>query len=292
VYEVEDATQGKRFALKVLRNAHAATPEQVERMARESMTMVRVAHPNIVEVLTSGVTADGAFYYAMEMLEGRSLRVVLNDVTRLPMRAAVGMGIEIGAGLALAHAHGVVHRDVKPDNIFLSVRGPAASAKLLDFGVAALLDNLRPALRETGRLFGTPRYASPQQQRGERAHPSMDIWALGYVLYETLVGHGPFRGGSLQEILIAVQSDAPAFRISDFLRDAPPALDALLASMLEKDVSKRAPSMASIVAELEEVLEELEAGQPPLTDDEATLDGLRALVTRPGGKDIGSGRSG
>src|SRR5579859_4357147 len=162
VYEVEDTTVGKHYALKVLRGVHATSPEVVERMKLESRTLVRVAHPNIVDVFTAGVTADGSFFYLMELLNGRSLRRVLKDAKRLDVRETLPIGIYIADALERVHREGIVHRDVKPDNIFVAQRHDTTTyAKLLDFGVAALLDRFRTQLKETGRLLGTPKYAAP-----------------------------------------------------------------------------------------------------------------------------------
>jgi serine/threonine-protein kinase len=192
----------------------------------------------------------------------------------------VAIGIDIGEALVKAHRAGIVHRDVKPDNIFVVKRQDLTTqAKLLDFGVAAMLDNLR-TLRETGKLLGTPRYASPQQQRGEKAHPSMDIWALGYVLFEAMVGHGPFRGRTLEEIVVAVQSADPAFRVSDFLPDVYGPLDKLLAWMLEKEVSKRAASVEDVTEILRKISTAMLAPARPLGQDDSTVDSMLGLVHR------------
>jgi serine/threonine-protein kinase len=146
---------------------------------------------------------------------------------------------------------GLVHRDVKPPNIFLSMQADRSTeVKLLDFGVAGLLESARSIEGDAGTLLGTPSYASPEQQRGERATPAMDVWSLGVLLFEMIAGSEPFGGTTIAQVVAAVQSDRRAPSILELAPNAPPRLAQLVSSMLEKDPSRRAPSMSHVVAEL------------------------------------------
>jgi serine/threonine protein kinase len=172
VYDVEDTTIGKRYVLKTLHPQLGAREDLARRMQNEARTLAWLNHPNIVEVITAGVTADGMRlpYYVMERLSGQSLRLVLEKKWQLELPHAYHIAIDLLDALDHAHDKGVIHRDVKPDNIFLH-RTPAGVTvtKLLDFGIMSLLDS---ASRETaGRFLGTLRYAAPEQLRGERPTP-------------------------------------------------------------------------------------------------------------------------
>src|SRR5580704_13067768 len=180
VYDVEDTTIGKRFVLKTLHPQLGAREDLARRMQNEARTLARLNHPNIVEVFTAGVTADDLRlpYYVMERLNGQSLRVVLEKKGRLDLAHAYHIAIDLLDALDHAHDKGVVHRDVKPDNIFL--HRPMAGVtvtKLLDFGIVSMLD---AASGETaGRFLGTLRYAAPEQLRGEKPTPKTDVYSSG-----------------------------------------------------------------------------------------------------------------
>src|SRR5580704_6334149 len=193
VYDVEDTTVGKRFVLKTLHAQLGAREDLALRMRKEARTLGRLSHPNIVEVITAGVTADDLRlpYYVMERLDGQSLRLVLEKKGQLELPHAYHIAIDLLDALDHAHDKNVIHRDVKPDNIFLH-RTPAGVTvtKLLDFGIISQLD---AGSRETaGRFLGTLRYAAPEQLRGEQPTPKTDVYAAGLVMYEILAGRGPF----------------------------------------------------------------------------------------------------
>jgi serine/threonine-protein kinase len=255
VYEVEDMTLGKRYALKILSGLGPKSSAALVRMAVESRTLVKVAHPNIVNVFTAGVTPDGCFYYVMELLRGSSLGRLLETKGNLDLRFGIPIALATAGALERAHAKGVVHRDVKPDNIFVSAQSNRTSIiKLLDFGVAALLDNVRSIERDAGMMLGTPCYMAPEQQLGERATPAMDIWSLGVVLFEMVTGVTPFCGESLPELILAVHGQRPAPPLRELAPSVPPRLDRLVASMLEKDLKQRIASMSAVVSELRAIL--------------------------------------
>src|SRR3984957_10547358 len=193
VYDVEDTTIGKRYVLKTLHPQLGARDDLARRMQNEARTLARLHHTNIVDVITAGVTSDELKlpYYVMERLNGQSLRMVLEKRGQLDLALAYHIAIDLLDALDHAHDKGVIHRDVKPDNILLH-RTPAGVTvtKLLDFGIVSLLD---AGVRETaGRFLGTLRYAAPEQLRGESPTAKMDVYCAALVLYEMIAGHGPF----------------------------------------------------------------------------------------------------
>src|SRR5580692_4372434 len=193
VYDVEDTTIGKRYVLKTLHPRLGAREDLARRIQNEARTLARLHHPNIVEVITAGVTADELKlpYYLMERLSGQSLRLVLEKKGQLELAHAYHIGIDLLDALDHAHDKGVIHRDVKPDNIFLHRTSAGVTVtKLLDFGIMSLLDATQ---QETaGRFLGTLRYAAPEQLRGEKPTAKVDVYAAGLVLFEMIAGRGPF----------------------------------------------------------------------------------------------------
>src|SRR5271154_664947 len=193
VYDVEDITIGKRYVLKTLHPQLGAREDLARRMQNEARTLARLNHPNIVEVFTAGVTADDLRlpYYVMERLNGQSLRLVLEKKGVLDPVHAYHIAIDLLDALDHAHDKGVIHRDVKPDNIFLHRTSAGITlTKLLDFGIVSVLDG---GNHETaGRFLGTLRYAAPEQLRGERATPKSDVYSAALVVFEILAGRGPF----------------------------------------------------------------------------------------------------
>src|SRR5580704_10201929 len=192
VYDVEDTTIGKRFVLKTLHAQLGAREDLAQRMRKEARTLGRLSHPNIVEVITAGVTADDLRlpYYVMERLDGQSLRLVLEKKGQLDLSHAYHIGIDLLDALDHAHDKNVIHRDVKPDNIFLHRTNAGVTlTKLLDFGIVSMLDQDGET---AGRFLGTLRYAAPEQLRGEKPTAKTDVYAAGLVLYEIVAGRGPF----------------------------------------------------------------------------------------------------
>jgi serine/threonine-protein kinase len=260
VYEVSDVTIGKRYALKTVLETGGDIHQLAERLRRESRILGKLAeahraHPHIVKVITAGVSNDGQCFYVMEFLHGQPLSAILHKRNKLDMGAVVAVGSDIGQALHAAHLAGVVHRDVKPDNIFVTL-GPhlSTSAKLLDFGVAGLHD---PSTRDLGAIYGTLNYASPEQLRGEPATPLMDVWSLGCVLFEAATGRLPFPGHATSEVMDALLGPLPAPKLSDLVIDAPSELVKLVAWMLEKNSSRRMPTADIVVEELRRVQKRL-----------------------------------
>ena len=202
VYLAEDSSLGRKVALKVMAERYAEDGEFVERFRREAQAAARLNHPNIIAVYDRG-EADGRPYIAMEYLQGRTLKQVIQKEGPLPPERAIAIAMQVLAGLRYAHEHGVVHRDVKPHNVLV---GDDGRIKVTDFGIAHAGD---PQMTEVGSIVGTAQYLSPEQARGRSVGPQTDIYSLGVVLYEMLAGRVPFEGDSSVAIAMQHVSDEP-----------------------------------------------------------------------------------
>jgi eukaryotic-like serine/threonine-protein kinase len=201
-----------RVAIKLLR-ADLNTAELGERLRVEARAAAQLVHPNIVRVFDIGEAEGGAPFIVMELLHGESLGDML-ERGPLPADHVLQLMLPIAEALALAHSRGVVHRDLKPDNIFIATQGVALQPKLLDFGIAKLTSAVStgtPSLTQTGTLLGSPDYMSPEQASGlADVDERSDVWAFCVVLYEALSGRAPFTGTTCQDILQSVIYDTPA----------------------------------------------------------------------------------
>ena len=256
VYRARDTRLGRDIALKVVNEALAGDPELVRRFQQEARLAGSLNHPNLVAVYDFGIH-EGAPYFITELLKGESLRQRLTR-GRVPTDTALEWGAQLAQGLAAAHAQGIVHRDVKPENVFVTSDG---HLKLLDFGIAKLTEASRPEgphglLDETvtpaseatgtGAIIGTPAYMSPEQVRGEKLDARTDIFSLGAVLHEMLSGRRTFPGGSLAESGHAILHDEPSP-----LEDVPGAVDQLVRRCLAKDPEARIQSSRDLAFALE-----------------------------------------
>jgi serine/threonine protein kinase len=188
VYEVEHHVLGRRFAVKVLHRAHRGRHDLAARMRMEARTLAALRHPSLVEVYDLGATADGRPYFAMELLEGRDLRRELGRFGVIAVPCAIHLMAQALDGLEAAHRAGIVHRDIKLENVFLCDDG---AVKVLDFGIAKTLG---PGSSRTahGSVVGTARSMAPEQHASGDVDPRTDIYAVGLSLYELVVGRGPF----------------------------------------------------------------------------------------------------
>jgi len=250
VYDVEDTTIGKRYVLKTLHPKLGAREDLARRIQNEARTLARLHHPNIVEVITAGVTADALKlpYYLMERLSGQSLRVVLEKKGRLDLPHAYHIGIDLLDALDHAHDKGVIHRDVKPDNIFLHrTMSGVTITKLLDFGIVSMLDT--SSGETAGRFLGTLRYAAPEQLRGEKPTAKTDVYSAGLVLYEIVAGRGPFDDeGDAHRVAAAHMNKFP-MPVSQFV-PVPREFDVLLMAALAKNPDARPRDAFSFAASL------------------------------------------
>src|SRR5579871_5045238 len=227
VWVAFDTVLERRVAIKMLDGPVGADREHVERFRREARAVARLRHPHIVGVLDSG-EHDGVPFIVFEYVEGETLKERIRRVGRLTITEAVAIAIEVSRALDAAHASGVVHRDVKPQNILLD---PEGGAKVTDFGIAR--SGGEESLTLGGRVLGTTEYVSPEQAIGAEVTGQSDIYSLGIVLYESLTGSVPFSGPSH----IAVASMHVRNEIPD-VQQRRPEVSAALASVIERATAK------------------------------------------------------
>lgn len=244
VYEATNVWTSRQVAVKVLREDLATIPEIVERFVQEGRSTTMIAHPNVVDVLDMGRDDDGVVYMVQEQLVGVSLDKLLVKHKRLPLRDTLDIAVPIMGGLAAAHRRGIVHRDVKPDNILLAqTHGGRVVAKLIDFGVAKLLDPIRQPRTRPGAVIGTAHYMSPEQVSGsEGVDQRADVWAMGIVLYEMLAGKRPYEGEGVTQICEAI-TQGPAAPLTDCAPEVPPGVAQVIQGALTQDRSQRHASM-------------------------------------------------
>jgi serine/threonine-protein kinase len=254
VYLAEHPVLGRKAALKIIHPRHARSADVVARFVAEATAVSRIRHEHIVDVTDLGHTPDGDLYFVMEYLEGRTLTQAIAREAPMPPAHALTICSQIADALAAAHAHGVVHRDVKPDNVVLVHRGAeAAFVKVLDFGLAELANGTAQGNADAdaaraargGRVLGTPHYMSPEQCRNDPdVGPRSDVYALGVVLFEMLTGTRPFVGNGSRDVMLKqVSMRPPAAR--SLVPGLPESLDAVLRRALAKPPAERYGTMAA-----------------------------------------------
>ncbi|HTV23207.1 MAG TPA: protein kinase [Polyangiaceae bacterium] len=244
VWRARDLESGAPVAVKVL---HAGNLEQVERFRREGELLARLAHSGIVSHVAHGTSAERLPYLVMEWLEGET---VAERLARQPLTLHESLALVQSAlrSLAVAHEHGIVHRDVKPSNLFLR-GGDASDVVLLDLGLARhVADSQR--LTRSGSVLGTPAYMAPEQAQGKlEIAPACDVYSVGCLLFECLTGAPPFVGPQAYALLAKVLFEPPP-RLCDVRPELPAALEPLVAAMLEKDPARRWPDARRVLLEL------------------------------------------
>jgi serine/threonine-protein kinase len=232
VYKAEDTRLRVLRALKFMAPHAVADPEARARFAREARAAATLEHPNICAVHEIG-EADGHTFIVMSYLEGETVRARLRRVGRMPLPEALRVAIEVSEALRAAHARGITHRDIKPDNIMLTAAGPAV---VLDFGLAKPSEGSE--VTRSNATLGTAAYMSPEQVLGAPADPRSDVWSLGVTLQEMLTGHPPFRGDSTPALLYAIVNEAPE-PLLRALSDAPDSVVAIVERALAKEADDR-----------------------------------------------------
>jgi eukaryotic-like serine/threonine-protein kinase len=248
VYLARDETLQRWVAVKVMHREMSDQPDQIERFRREARAVAQLSHPNVVAVIDAG--EDGGYpYIVLEYVEGETLKQRIDRLGRLPVDEAAAYGIEVGRGLAAAHAQRLIHRDVKPQNVLIDAEG---RAKVTDFGIARSLES--DGLTKTGRVLGTTDYVAPEQAMGQAVDARCDIYSLGVLLYEMLAGEVPFQADTLVGVAMKhVNEQMPD------VQQRRPEVSSALAAVVErataKEPKKRYPDMIALLADLEGALE-------------------------------------
>jgi serine/threonine protein kinase len=250
VYRAHDSLLERNVAIKILHEHFGRDADQVERFRREARAVAQLSHPNIVTVIDRG-ERDGRQFIVFEYVDGENLKQLVVRAGPLPVRRVLEIAGEVAQGLAFAHRQGLVHRDVKPQNVLIP---PGGQAKVTDFGIARSLDV--DGLTQTGSVLGTSHYIAPEQARGDTVDERTDVYALGAVLFELLTGEVPYEGDSFVAVALRHVHD-PVPSVRDRRPEVSPRLDALVRRAMAKDPSDRFASMDEVEAELEACLDEL-----------------------------------
>lgn len=240
VFRARQPVTGRDVAIKVVLREYASSAEALQRVVQEARAITAVRHPNIIDILSMGQLPDGRPYLVMPLLEGVSLHRLLRRQRRLSVVETLEVLAHALAGLEAAHAAGVIHRDLKPDNIFVDTNTSPWTVTLLDFGLAIQLESEQARLTRPGVMMGTPSFMAPEQFRGkpEDATDRLDIYSMGMVAWTMLVGDSPFGEDSTPRLMLRHLTEAvpaPSTRVPE----VPEGLDALVLQMLEKDPQQR-----------------------------------------------------
>ncbi len=271
VYRAFDVNLERRVAIKLLHREMSADSDQLERFRREARAVAQLSHPHIVGVIDAGEDENRP-YIVFEYVEGETLKDRIRRLGRLPVDESLAYSIEIARALGCAHAHEIVHRDVKPQNVLLD---PEGSAKVTDFGIARSLRD--DSLTADGRVLGTTDYVSPEQALGHDVDGQTDIYSLGVVLFEMLTGDVPFHGENQISVAMKhVREDLPD--IQAIRPEVSATTAAVLDRMTDKDLEHRYPDVPALVADLEDALA-LEAARQGTSTGEASAV-IRTLPAR------------
>ena len=258
VWLAEHALIGRRAAIKVLRPSISESEEVVTRFFNEARAAAAISDPGIVQIYDFGHHSDGKAFIVMELLDGETLADRLDRVGALPIADALRVIRQVASSLGAAHARAIVHRDLKPENIFI-VRDPEVPggerAKILDFGIAKLVDDPFAVKTHTSALLGTPMFMSPEQCRGAgQVDKRTDIYSLGCVLYTAIVGATPFEASGLGELLAMHMLQAPV-RPSERRPGIPQAVEALIGKCMAKQPEHRFANGGELAAAIDAVLQ-------------------------------------
>ena len=253
VYRGTHLMLNKPVAIKLIKPELVSSSEVVQRFLREARAAAHLSHPNIVTVHDLGQTPDGMLYIVMELVPGSSLKEVIQAEGAWEAKRVVRLVKAIASALGVAHRNNVVHRDLKPQNIMVTRDSDGNEIpKLLDFGIAKTLEPTSPALTSTVMVLGTPHYMSTEQAKGAPADRRSDLYALGVILYEMLVGSVPFDDASIPQILIKHLTEMP-LPPSSVNPGVPPGLEAIVLRLLEKDPDRRYQNAEELIEALDGV---------------------------------------
>jgi eukaryotic-like serine/threonine-protein kinase len=262
VYRAFDSVLERQVAIKLMHREIARDSDQLERFRREARAVAQLSHPHIVGVIDAG-EEEGRPFIVFEYVEGETLKTRIRRLGRLGIEESIAYAIEIARALGAAHARHIVHRDVKPQNVLVDEEG---SAKVTDFGIARVLNE--DGLTADGRVLGTTDYVSPEQALGHDVNGQSDLYSLGVVLYEMLVGDVPFHGENQVAVAMKhVREDLPD--VQTRRPEVSATVAAIVDRMTDKDLSRRYPDAATVVYELENALA-VEAARSGQATGEAT----------------------
>ncbi len=262
VYLAKDETLDRPVAVKLMHREMSEQPDQLERFRQEARSVAKISHPNVVSVIDAGED-HGYPYIVFEYVEGETLKQRIARVGALDIQEAIAYAIEIGRGLTIAHARNLVHRDIKPQNVLIDDEG---RAKLTDFGISRQLE--QDGMTATGRVLGTTDYVAPEQAMGQAVDPRSDVYSLGVVLYEMLVGQVPFHADSQVGVAMKhVNEDLPD--VQRRRAEASAAVALVVERSTAKDPAERYQDVAGMIDDLETALE-VEAARAGSTTGEAT----------------------
>lgn len=249
VYRARRLAIGDMAAVKILHPEQLTDLSAVERFRREAQTAARLKHPNVVTIYDFGVSQEGLVYLVMELVEGESLRQMVERQGTIDPTTTAEVARQVCAALDEANRQGVTHRDIKPENILLQTSPGGLSVKVLDFGVAALRDIAVSRLTRTGSVVGTPHYMSPEQCMGEELDGRSDIYSFGVVLYEMLTGVVPFNSPTPTAIVVQQVNQAPP-PMRDLNPNIPPQVEAVVLRALNKQREARPQTAGGLAREL------------------------------------------
>jgi serine/threonine protein kinase len=282
VYEARDEQLGRRVAIKVIRPELLGDPVARARFRREALATAAVTHPGLVTLHDVALDGDPA-YFVMELIDGQTLDNLLHREARLFWPRALRLALDVLDALEALHAAGIVHRDVKPSNLMVVGEGDRERCRLIDLGVARLLtapaDDARTA---SGVAVGTPAYMAPEQFAGERVGPTVDVYAMGLVLYKSLTGAHPYSSSAVTAEGAGARGGAiePVHALA---RDVPPAVSALVETMIARSPARRPASAAHVARTIRELLARSTAGAPMATERLlAALDASSPGASEPG----------
>ena len=271
VFRAHDRQLDRRVAIKILHQHYAQDPEYLERFRREARAVARLSHPNIVTVIDRG-DDDGRQYIVFEHVDGENLKELVLRTGKLPVRRALELALGVADGLAFAHDRGLIHRDVKPQNVLLNREG---EIKVTDFGIARSL-HMDHGVTQTGTVLGTAEYLAPEQASGKQVSPATDVYSLGIVLWELLAGDAPFVGENFVAVALRHVNEPPP-SLQERRPDVSPRLEAAVQRALAKDPARRFPSMTAFAQELRACMAEAEGDAAPPPEDDLAM----TLVTPP-----------
>ena len=263
VYLAEDVKLKRKVAIKLMKPEMSANALDRDRFVREARTAAAVEHDNIVPILHIGEAPDGTPYIVMPFLKGESLDARLKREPSVPLGLILKVAREVADGLAAAHAAGLIHRDIKPGNVWLD--GDLASnepakqvrrCKVLDFGLARSVEKEDAQLTASGAILGTPAFMAPEQARGERVDPRADLFSLGATLYRMVTGKLPFDGPTPMAVMIALATEAPQ-PVRELAPHLPPELAALIERLMCKDRGGRPQSAAEVATTVRSLIDKL-----------------------------------